>query len=250
MLKLEKSKRDLVISFRIQDHFFTPTLLKALCLALAFHLGGFLIFQIQPFKITSSFIFPPINVQSLPASDTLISLEKNNFPLIDDNTSEIPQPLFLFPSVPKTIDYEGVTFSNLTEKTVLPSSSIIQNILFPYVVPNLPLSYHPLTFIIAGNLAQRILTSDVLPYSQIVWKTDKTIQTYSLLYQVQIDPLKGEIIWYEKKHSAGLREVDQWAEKQLLNLKFSPDSKYEFLEGEIGIVIRLDPDKTLRNFDL
>ena len=66
MLKLEKSSNSDSITIRIREkeHFFNSLFLKALAIALLFHFSALILFQVTPFSLTSTFVFPPVQVQS------------------------------------------------------------------------------------------------------------------------------------------------------------------------------------------
>ena len=65
MLKLEKTSNaaGLALRMREKERFLEPRVIKALAIALGLHIGGLVLFHAAPFDFSSSYLFPPIQVQ-------------------------------------------------------------------------------------------------------------------------------------------------------------------------------------------
>lgn len=247
MLKLEKSKdRDIAIRLKEQDRFFTKMLWKALGLALAFHLSAILFFHIQPFKLTSSFIFPPINVQSLPMWDSHATLESEQQIEPLDDLSTAPQIGIEFPHVPEMLQESTNKFTVLSEGSI-PSFSVLERSALPIQISSsIDTFYNPISIYISGNIAQRPLINKIDSiFTKEKWMKQGDLHYYAIKYLVQLDPESGEIFWYDRKKSSGLNELDRWSEEKLLTLKFLPNSNFEHLVGEVDFFVTLDDQKSV-----
>lgn len=238
MLKLEKSPKthEITLSIREPNRFFTKTLLIALGWALALHLGGYLFIQIQPFKLLPSFTFPPVNVETTTPFDQL-SLQIKSEEAFLDSIPPPPMPQAVFPLAPDTflLDEEsalGGYYKNLSSSFLFDS---LERTALPILPPvSMPIEYTPLQIHVSGNLASRKILEEPDPIKKVA---QGTLHYYRSSYDVQIDPLTGQIIWYEKKLSSGNERIDHLAENKLLSLKFLADRSQDNITGTIDFFV-------------
>lgn len=237
MLKLEKSSRlsGITVRLREREGFFEPRLLKALALALFLHVGGLALFQVTPFSFTSSYIFPPVKVQSDHLSHSISAVASSNPEWVDE---ELAPPSFsLVP--PLEIAYLP------PESTLLPAVAFDPHAFRPLEEHLWPAWDSPLTLeleeprirlSISGELAKHSLaaTDPLLNQMQSIHKTSTPVYA---AYSVQMDETTGELFWVERVQSSGIREIDQLTEKILFNLRFTPDQSREQVIGNIHFVV-------------
>lgn len=249
MLKLEKGSRlsGLMMRMRERERFFEPRLLKALMIALIFHIGGFLLFHVSPFSLPSSFVFPPIEVQSESIQPRVSALASTT---PEENEEFSPPPLTLIPimdwiSLPK-------------ESALLPTLAFNFEVLQPLeqrVWPkwheplSIPLEEPHIQLVISGDLAKHTLVemdpllNEMQP--QINSRDPPTLESESnqspkerfVTYQVLMDEKTGELFWYERVESSGVVALDRLTEKILLNLHFVPAYSTELVTGALNFVI-------------
>lgn len=239
MLKLEKISNSLGLALRLRerDSFLNPQLLKALSIALFLHIGGLLLFHISPFQFSSSFIFPPIQVQSDHSSQQAISAHA----ILDmQEEEEFPFPplRLLLP----TIDWINAPLESALE----PSLALNLNTLQHSEEKNWPKWEFPLSIPLEEPLIQLTIAGDLAEYPLESYdpKLDQThrLSEHSPLYhevtfQVQLDERRGELFWYERLQSSGIKKIDQLAEQMLLSLRFDPPKTKEPVNGKLHFAI-------------
>lgn len=229
MLKLEKNLQDQFITLQWRKSYspFNRLFFQALAIALAIHLGFFLLFRIQPFSIGSSFYFSPVEVNTdfFDVSEGLIAFSENS------SEEEIPIPFFIKPPEVPTIS--SFVFATSIESILLNSNEDNRFILhFPSQVP---LFYQPIQYTISGPLADLpiIKEPDFTKIREI--QKGSSLTFYKAQYDVKVDENSGLIYWYTKKVSSGLKQFDQLAEKLLLDLRFLINDTQDILSGTIEI---------------
>ncbi len=244
MLKLEKTSQlsGLTVRLRERERFFEPRLLKALAIALFLHCGALFFFHVTPFNFSSTFIFPPVQVQSMQpvqTVSTIVSIHMEN----DENLQ--PPPINLIP----TLDWIPLS-KPTTLLTSLPLDLQTFQMLEERVWPTWqePLSLElqePIVQLnISGDLAELpLMTSDPLL---------NQLQSFSLLsspvyvtYQVQMNEKTGEIFWYDRLQSSGIADIDRLTERILLNLRFSPKTE-ETVLGHLNFVVLLPENDKIK----
>lgn len=250
MLKFKKSLKtnDVTICLRERENFFNQTFCTAFSIALAIHLGAFILFHIEPFKMTSSFLFSPVTVNVNIPKEEEISLEQ--LPTLKDASSNSfipPSPIPSLPSVPHSLS-EQASFTAI-RSIEIPSFSSIESLEKRSYTPSISnLPYSPIRFSISGQLAQQKIAKESSAFINHVLNTRwiKGIEPLSYFYMkylVQIDPQSGVLFWLDKIHSSGSLEIDQLAEQLLLKLRFEPSLTWDNLKGEIDLIITLDKNK-------
>jgi hypothetical protein len=247
VLKLERSSKgsDLTIIWRDQEHFFNSLFWQALGIALMLHLGAFLIFHIQAFKIESSFVFPPIKVGadygSFSTANTLLLADQNQ-----EELTNLPPPPLFDSSFPKLV------FNHLqSQQLPLPSLELINhafdsiehralNLIHPSAP--FPIFYYPIQMHLTGELADHPFTQEDSLILMTPLQKKGPLKHFHIRYQVQIDDLSGQVFWYDKKQTSGISRLDELAEKILLSLKFDPNFDSHFLVGEIYFVMTISTE--------
>lgn len=232
MLKLERSPKNsqVAILIRQRDAFWNQTLSKALCLAVAFHLGGYMLFSIIPFPLGPSFLFPPVELLLEPGSLT------SSLPISDLENSLIRPPPFLRPGLP---------FPSLSSETELHVQDtayldpVLQNIdgLLP---PFSEVIKQPAARIYySGELASfKLVQLDPLFQEMRPVSLPITEPLY-LSYQVRLDSKSGALFWFDQLKSSGVEAVDQYGTRLLTTLRFEPSQKSclgIFVDGRVDLV--------------
>lgn len=243
MLKLEKTSKTSgpTLRFRDRDRFFEPQLLKAMGIALMLHIGGLILFHVSPFTISSTFVFPPIEVQSdqpIEGATTLLTFHEK------DEEDIPPPPLRLVPSM----DWTGLP----TESKLMPEIALNINALdsleervWPIwqPSPSVDLKGPLIKLTISGNLAeQKVIRSDPM-LDKMVSLNVKSLSHVYVTYHVQLDERKGELFWHERIQSSGVEDVDRLTEKILLNLKFTTPTPREPVEGTLNFAVVVEESK-------
>lgn len=221
MLRLAKAKKsqEIVISLREREGFLTKALLQAFALALFIHMSGFLLFQVQPFKLTSSYIFAPVNVE-IPVIDGHLELSKE---LIKEDLAFLELPSIIF-ETPK----EALVIDDLSILPMLTQVDYHSTLQIPY-------EYKPIQIMISGQLAQRPL-KEQMDEGVAVAASPEKVSAEMMQYQVQVDPYTGEIIWYKK--TKGSEEFLELSEGLLSKLRFETDHTFEHIVGEVTFILQ------------
>jgi hypothetical protein len=221
MLKLEKNLEEIEITFREKEKFFNSLFLKALGAAAAFHIIFFLVFQIQPFKMISSFSFPPVKVHTELASEAVIQLEEEEkIAMLPPPPYSIMQPKKELPQIPTTPKTPSIP--PVSTPSILLASKPTQRVEVPEV-----------QIFVSGDLANR-------EWSEPEKKIQVPIGTDPLFvkYKVQADENTGEIFWFELVQDSGSDKVNHYTEQILLGLHFATDGySLNDLTGTIDFVI-------------
>ena len=214
-------------------------MLKLCSFALVLHLGVLLLFHVSPFKLASTFTFPPIQVQSeqsLQGISALISSEPY------DQEDELPPPPFYFR--PPALDWISVS----TNPSITPSASLNPDALLRIEERTWPIWHEPLSLhleeplarlAISGDLAERLLI-DTDPLLSKMQPISSLPSSYAhVTYEVQMDERTGKLFWYERTQSSGDSAIDRLTEKILLNIRFDPSGTREFVTGTLNFVVAL-----------
>ncbi|CAF24273.1 hypothetical protein [Candidatus Protochlamydia amoebophila] len=233
MLKLEKCAKSchITISLRHRDTFFSPLLIKALVFALSIHFVAILLFHIKPFKITSTFLYPPIQVEAEPSFEI-----SSPFLLLQEDESI----QYLTPPTP--IDnlsyfFPVSHFQNQTQLQLIDFASIEEKY-WPIYSPPLTIEKPAITLYVSGDLsAYPLLNSDPRLESKILLNNPAK-DPYYINYKVKLDGKTGVIFWYERVQSSGVVEKDFLTEQILLNTKFkSISTTFVPVSGWLNFVI-------------
>lgn len=236
MLKLEKTSKSsgLVISMRERDSFFEPRLLKALAIALIFHLGALILFHATPFRFSSTFTFPPIQVQT----DSPIQAISVQAALNWEEEDHLPPPPIVF-----TPDLDWISYSQ--ESGLIPLLTLDPHAFKPIEEKIWPQWEEPLALkleepriqlAISGDLAQLSLISKDPILEKMQPMSPHEAPTY-VTYQVLLDPRSGELFWHERIESSQEAAINQLTEKILLNLLFSIPESAEIVKGSLHFVV-------------
>lgn len=234
MLKLEKTSKlsNIAICMRERERFFEPRLLKALAIALIFHLSGLLLFHVTPFSFTSTFTFAPVHVQS----DSPVKGVSAQVFQTREEEELLPPPLSLVP----TLDWVSI----IPASTLAPAINFkpdalqfLEERVWPKWEEPLPLKLEEprIQLAISGDLAEiPWVTSD--PLLREMEPLSAKSKAY-VTYQVQLDDKTGEIFWYERTESSGVNSIDQLTEKILLNLRFLAPSQPTIIKGFLHFAV-------------
>lgn len=235
MLKLKPacSNQNLVICVGNRPPFFNRSLCQALGIALAIHIGAFLLFHIQTFYHESSVILTPIHVQAhLPSSNESVALLAKQEHI---DKSILPPPPLLLPNTRLTDLTPSPSFSFPSLKD--PVFARLEQIPLPSLPSPFPLVYHPIYLFIAGEIAEYPLIKadfDLLTTPVLV---DHVTHYTEVRYEVRLDERSGCIMWYDKKQTSADAQLDRLAETILLSLQFTPDPHIPFPSGEVTFIL-------------
>jgi hypothetical protein len=240
MLRLEQSSKGIHVRLNPENHFFNQSLLEALAIALAIHLGAFFLFHIQPFHMTSSYRFPPVHVQTQPNplldGQTIVSKQERLL------NSEISSPPFSLPS----LDFFPLLISQKSDIPPVSADlssfkSLEQRVLsFSHSPSTIPSLYQPLQIFLSGPLAQKQLLHHPASSHSII--SQRKMHYFQNTYEVQVDPKTGSIFWYVKKQASKRKDVNQQAERYLLELQFARDFSDVGWIGQVDILLAVEED--------
>jgi hypothetical protein len=222
MLKLEKGLEGIYIKVREKDKFFNSLLLKALAAALLFHILFFVVFQIQPFKMSSSFLFPPVMVQTDQNGSTLIQKEH------EDEISLLPPP-------PYAIDYPKQLPQGLQERPQIkgiPPFNSEDQILLTFTPATIERPKVQLSISGEPSTLQWLLPDALKQKIEVPINKDPLFVKFLVL----LDENRGEVFWYDKIQGSGSSSVDKTAEEVLLNLHFHGEASLN-MSGIIDFAI-------------
>lgn len=240
MLKLEKSTQFSGVSVRMRerDRFFEKRLLKALAYALLFHIGALFLFHVTPFSFNSSFVFPPVTVNSeLPSSTSVAIATIDQSPA---DTELQPSLFSLIPPLEMDIASKETLFSPSWALNPNAFDAFEQRIWSTWdSPPTAPWEEPRIQLAISGELARHtlVVTDPLLGEKQSIFKP--AIPAY-VTYRVQMDEESGELFWFEMLQSSGFKEIDQMTEKILTNLRFAVDNSLESVVGTLNFVVLSD----------
>lgn len=242
MLKLEKTSHHLstlTIRMREKDRFFEPQLLKALAIAFFLHILSLILFHITPFYLSSTFTFPPIQVQSTLPTEGVSAIVSHYI----EEEEPLPPPLIFAPEL------NWISFSH--ESILSPAISLdldtfqsLEEHRWPkWNEPASPLLEEPyIQLTISGDLALLpLIEKDPLLDQTRPIEPSESI-TY-VTYQVQLDDKTGELFWYERIESSSLMEMNQLTESILLHLRFASPKSEEIVKGTLNFAVRLVASK-------
>lgn len=237
MLKLEKSSRlsGITVRLREREGFFEPRLLKALAVALFLHAGGLALFQVIPFSFTSSFIFPPVKVQSDHPAQSISAVASSYPESVDEELA--PPSLSLIPPLEIAYLPQNSTLSPIVAFDPHAFRPLEERLWPAWDSPlTLELEEPRIRLSISGELAKHSLaaTDPLLSQMQSIHKSSTPAY---VTYNVQMDEATGELFWFDRVQSSGTREIDQLTEKILFNLRFTPDQSGEPVIGNIHFVV-------------
>lgn len=238
MLKLEKVSKSMEISISLRDEerFFNRPFLKALALALLIHLAAAMLFQIRPFTILGSqMLFPPAQV------DTDISYTSDGgvFANLDHEevvSFPIGEPKETFPKFPPVPDDMEWMLSSLSLFPIASTQNPFKFLESRWLEPDViswakqKIGGNPIQVFPSKQLAERMVINEgIEPFDPR--------QTYSILFDVQVDDRTGTVCWYEIKKIEGSidRELNLEAENILRRMRFNSLEHSFITSGEIEI---------------
>jgi hypothetical protein len=244
MLKLEKTSQHsgLTVRLREQQGFFEPRLLKALAIALVLHCGALFFFHVIPFAISTTFIFPPVEVHSDHPLEGVTTFATS---YLEDNEELLPPPV----SIMTGLDWFLIQQPSILEPSPTLDPLALQSLeekLWPKWQDPLFLKLEEpsIRLVISGELAHLplIATDPLLNQMQPLSSTSSPAY---VTYQVQLDEKTGELFWYDRLESSGLATIDHLTEKILLNLRFSNPESNERLQGTLNFVVLNSENETI-----
>jgi len=247
MLKLEKTSNaaGLALRMRERERFFEPRVVKALAIALGLHIGGLTLFHAAPFDFSSSYLFPPIQVQ-MDSFGPGVSVSLS--PLSEEE-------LFLPPPIASIPTMEWIRFPMESSLSIALNMDIkafdeIESRIWPKWPEPLQMAMamqEPrIKMEISGDLARHPLIStepapqEMLPLAQVA------AEEY-VAYLVQLDPQTGELFWYERTASSVVSSVNLLTDKILLNLRFSSMEESSIIKGELHFRVAIPENNEVGN---
>lgn len=238
MLKLEKpaASDHAYVTLRENTRMFTPTFVRALGWAFCFHLGGLILFHVQPFRIAQTNTqYPPVQVKiemALPDSAIYADLEVK-----DVRRAMLPEPAVPIPLIPR-LSLQSPSLAEVfpAEKS-FPSTLIAMEdpgeLVSGWItldpIPVLNEKTPQVRFL--GPLANRSPILETLP--NLVPPKKKSISQRGV-YSVKIDDRTGVIFWYSNFSGDHLAQA---AEEILQSLRFEPLEGGFVTEGQIELFL-------------
>lgn len=231
MLKLNKStsSRDIHISIRERERYFTRSFLIAFGIAITFHLLFITIFHVAPFILRiNQTVFPPTYIENVPFQDAMTLANADQIEVI---SSHLPPPLQSVPQLPNSPSFSNFEQRKWHNKSSSEASlfyNIEQQIYTPTFSPlaiTTPL-FHVKT---TGVLAEKFrLKSD--------WEKKHrppiTQESYAI-YEVVVEGNSGRIFWFEPKQLTHNPALNQFATTLLSELRFETDQSIPTASGNI-----------------
>lgn len=230
MLKLEKiGYREIHVGIRDKARVFNPVFLKALGIALALHLGAFILFQVPPFITTSDSILPPAFVESdihsgLGDHSTLARIEKEG--MVQRDLYEPALSQLELPAIPAFYGQTSVERSQSPlfhgdedwESHSLASSELIR-------------------IQISGALAEVPLLNDGVREELISFLSAQDGKTLGerLIFMVQVELMSGSIFWHLPAQASSDPVLTSCAEKILREMRFQSNGQCFVCAGEIEV---------------
>ncbi|CUI17706.1 putative membrane protein [Candidatus Protochlamydia naegleriophila] len=238
MLKLEKCIHSYRINvcIREKDTFFTPLLVKSLAFALTLHLVAVVIFHIQPFKLTTSFLYPPVQVETenkpflaMPLFVMQAPAEEISFSPPPSSIESLYSPLLHPPS----------SSEQLLALTPIPSPSFLalEQRHWPIAAPSLApvIERAAIRLFTSGDLASHSLISQDPRLGKSVLLAYTQEPAY-ITYQVRLDE-SGTVFWYDRIQSSASKEANNLTEQILLDAKFLPSKPPAHASGWLHFVV-------------
>ncbi|MBA2369076.1 MAG: hypothetical protein H0V82_08655 [Candidatus Protochlamydia sp.] len=234
MLKLEKSGRSahINITFREKEKIFNPLFFKAFFCAILLHLTAFSLFHVQPFALSSNYIYPPVRVNSeheplLMAPSLLIGEVENDLFPIPPKMAGLPPSnlLALSPLFEQVLDLDLIPF---------PSFDVLEQRYWP-LPPSPPVEKAAIRLFISGELADHPIVNKEL--QKIILLDNGTTEPLYVSYQVKAEEKTGTIFWHQRLNSSGSDETDTLTEKIMLESKFQTPFIAPLLTGWVHFVV-------------
>lgn len=237
MLKLEKTSHfsGLRVRLRERERFFEPRLLKALAMALIFHSGALLLFHVAPFDLSSTFRFPPVQVNSILDQQQGISVTALVHP--EENEEILSPPFSIIPALDWNFFSQNSTLISTPHLDTYTFQSLEEHLWPKWYEPlSLRLEEPYIQLIISGDLADlSLIASD--PLLNQMQPFSPSLSPVYVTYQVQMDEKTGELFWYERIESSGIEAVDRKTEKILKNLRFAIREPLELVSGSLNFIV-------------
>lgn len=227
MLKVEKIARsaEISIALRKKESLFSPTFLKALFWAIAFHASAVIFFHVAPFTLDSGRVYPPASVESDLFDGGAIATIEQQGP---------PKRYLLAPkeSRPEIHSYPSFTMMQYLENIqesgpeVDPFVRLEQSLWTEKLFkPQEKSLFKPIEIQTSGSLAERSFKfKEEIP---------RVVEPFKAIYSVQVENKTGHIFWYEPKIlSHGKKPL---VEAVLRSIQFEPDLKGFITSGDIEI---------------
>lgn len=240
MLRLERKSYDPLVHvlFRDKESLFTRSFATAFILALAIHLGLFILFRISCLKILSGVsTLPPIHVEAdiaLKEAAAVADIESNVLSI-----QGIPIP---FPSHPELSNHPTFLAVRPTEYIKEPDISensfigIEKSVYSPDPTPPIGRPKAPIELVVSGPLASQAIVFDGLN------RLAPAIQgALRAVYNVLVDGRSGRVVWFEPKQTTNMPSIDRLAESILRGLLFASDAATVATAGEIELHFNPEP---------
>lgn len=234
MLKLQKNRnREINVTLRNRERFWTRTFIYALSIALGLHLFAVLIFQIHSYFHTDENIFPPIVVQADMFSESDNGILANVEDL-DTQYNFLKAPIASSPQLPylsifpSSSEVEYVKEFNLNDNPFANLEADWEHLFSKN-------SLTPKTSIkvkVSGALAEFPVLDDGV--SQVLPKM-KLGGSHKISYAVQVEGKTGRIFWQMMTGQGEKHTVMVLAEQILANMRFDQNPFLFVQTGEIEI---------------
>ena len=245
MLKLEKKgRREICIGVRGKERTCNPVFLKALGIAFAIHIFGFLLFQIGPFITINNTILPPSLVESdihLDAGEGLVSasFEKEGIrqrDALEPPISELVIPFMSTPLIQKQLDY---TLISASTNPFLEIEEDWEHLLRKEGEGGLP--EDPIQMHISGALADILLLNQEIfqkIYSTLKLESSGSMKRELVSFTVQVEHMTGRIFWYEQTKFSEMPAVNMLALKIIEEMRFQGQPQLFVSAGEIELYLQ------------
>lgn len=233
MLKLNKStsSRNIHISIREREGYFTQTFLIAFGIAIIFHLLFITIFHVAPFILRiNQTVFPPTYIENVPFQDAMTLANADHIEII---SSHLPPPLQSVPQFPnspsfshceqkkwnKKLTSEMPLFYNLEQQVYTPT--------FSPLATTPPLFRIQSTGILAENF--RLKSGWEKNHPPLIRQ-----ESYAI-YEIVVEANSGRIFWFEPQQLTHNPALDQFATTLLSELRFETDQSIPTASGNLEI---------------
>lgn len=247
MLKLQRNSQgqEISVAFRSKERFFNRPFLIALSVALAIHIGLILMFHIAPIKIrwSTASTLPTIvetDLAQKEGSSVTASFTVNE--LTDRLLSTAPPSLPLLADTPIFSKVHHFELNEGSSSIFDLFNDIEQEAYLPAFSPANASSLKPISVIISGPLAIKILLND--PLKEInnvdICRELKVCSPKQLCYFVRVDEQTGKVFWHESINPSENGAVEAFAVKIIYGLQFETSPIAFVSKGSIEL--HFNPD--------
>ncbi|MDP1880012.1 MAG: hypothetical protein Q8K60_03620 [Parachlamydiaceae bacterium] len=239
MLKLERIPHiGVSVRFREKESLFNSEMLRAIGLAVLFHLLMIGLFTVTPFHQDSKFIFSPIQVHLEHPILNVTSFFTDSNHEIDFLPSHDLNKL----SDSKELIHQLFSLQAPTFDTTVPNFALLELIekrVWPIWEPTLTtnLKKPPIEITLSGGIAKYPYSVSNLHLNQ----RDSTFSSHpiSINYDVKIDSKNGKIFWFESNQPIS-NKIAHFLEKIIKDLKFEIEESSIILNGKINFSVLID----------